>query len=412
VGNPIFLLGAGASIDAGLSDTNKLTRKIYDILIRNHDKAPSKVYGYVIAKILAKKVREGGSPFEQVNVEEVYAGIESIIHRDGNIASEFVSNWDPVLDKLMPSFDQSTFSRSLSELYSIYGGQGDRIYVKADHGKLQKIVNELTKIASRSGPAGATHILTRLIGALIVCLRHDQTQTKYIEDIIKIAHKNGAVFGSLNYDLVLEDSLTKLGITYDYGLNNWNTKKLVQFQKTKSTTRLLKMHGSMNWFENGEDITVEEPNFEDGDQSNWSLKPLPQMIFGDANSKLRPDGPFLQLRHEFEKSLLSTNVLVIIGYAFADTHLNSIIRRWTSTRRKAKMIVVDPSTDNHWMAQIGTPYTSASSKLELKTVDIAHIRKPAAKAVIDIQNELNRPIDLTIPKERSGYLPNILIRVL
>jgi SIR2-like domain len=413
VGNPIFLLGAGASIDAGLSDTNTLTRKIYDILTKDsYDKAPSKVYGYVIAKILAKKVREGGSPFEPVNVEEVYAGIESIINRDANIASEFVSNWDPVLDRLMPSFDERKFERALSEMYEL-GNRGweGTVSIKAKRSNLRDVIDELTKIASRSGPAGATHILTQLIGALTVCLRHDRSKTAYIEDIIKIAHKNGAVFGSLNYDLVVEDALGTLGISYDYGLDDWSEKKLVQFRRMKSTTRILKMHGSMNWFEEGENIKVEEPKFEYTEQPSWHRGPLPQMIFGDANSKLRPDGPFLQLRHEFEKSLLSTNVLVIIGYAFADTHLNAIIRRWTSTRRKAKMIVVDPSTDPHWMSQIGTPYFS-SSKLERKTVDIAHIRKPASNAVTDIENELNRPIDLSIPKDLSGYLPHILIRVI
>lgn len=413
MGNPIFLFGAGASIDAGLSDTNSLTKKIYDILIESYDKATSKVYGYVIAKILAKKVREGGSPFDPVNVEEVYAGIESIINRDGNIASEFVSNWDPVLDKLMPSFDQRTFERALSELYELNDrGRLGRISIKANNSKLRVVINELTKIASRSGPAGSTHILTELIDALIACLRHDRSKTKYIEDIIQIAHKNGAVFGSLNYDLVLEDALGKLGISYDYGLSDWNGKKLVQFRRVKSTTRIVKMHGSMNWFEENENFKVEEPNFEDETQRRSRWGPLPQMIFGDANSKLRPDGPFLQLRHEFEKSLLSTNVLVIIGYAFADTHLNAIIRRWTSTRRRAKMIIVDPSKDPHWMSQIGTPYVSSSSNGQRKTVDITHIRKTASEAVTDIQNEINRPIDLSIPKDRNGFLPNILIRVL
>jgi hypothetical protein len=413
MGSPIFLFGAGASIDAGLSDTNSLTRKIYDILTSSYDKAPAKVYGYVIAKILAKKVREGGSPFDPVNVEEVYAGIESIINRAGNIASEFVSSWDPFLDRLMPSFDERKFERALSELYELdeRGWEG-RIALKPDTFRMREVVSEIANIASRSGPAGATHILNKLISALVACLRHDGAKTKYIEDIGQIAHEGGAVIGSLNYDLVVEDALEKLGVAYDYGLDDWGEKKLVQFRRAKSTTRILKMHGSMNWYGNGEDISVETPNFH-GDQKQRELRGrLPQMIFGNANSKLRPDGPFLQLRHEFERSLLSTNVLVVIGYAFADTHLNAIIRRWTSTRRKAKMIVVDPSQDPHWMSEIGRPYVSGGSGLERKTVDIVHIKKPAAKAITDIKAELKQPIDLSIPKERNGYLPHILIRVL
>lgn len=410
MGSPIFLFGAGASIDAGLSDTNTLTRKIYDILVASHDKAPSKVYGYVIAKILAKKVREGRSPFDPVNVEEVYGGIESIINRDESIASEFVSSWDPFLDRVMPSFDEGKFERAISGLYQLDDRSTRGISVKADRNQLRSLMTEMRKIASKPGPVGATNILTSLIGALVKCLKHDTRKTKYMEEILKIANENGAVIGSLNYDLVVEDSLSKLEIPYDYGLDSWGDKKLVQFRRQKSTARILKMHGSMNWYGRDDALTVEEPNFaEDTEQQGWRV-PLPQMIFGNANSKLRPDGPFLQLRHEFEKSLLDTNVLVVIGYAFADTHLNSIVRRWASTRRKAKMVVIDPSDNPHWKGQIGQPYVSNNGKVERKTVDITHIKRPASKAVAALINELNRPIDLSIPKGRDGFLPHIYIR--
>lgn len=410
MGTPVFLFGAGASIDAGLSDTNALTRKIYDILTASRDKAPAKIYGYVIAKILAKRVREGGSPFDPVNVEEVYAGIESMINRDGNIASEFVSSWDPFLDRLMPSFDEDKLTRALSELYEARTGWESKTEIRPVSYKLKEVMEELKKIASRSGPAGAEHILTELMSSLLKCLRHDQSKTEYMQEIAKIAHQSGAVIGSLNYDLVVEDALLKQGFSYDYGLDDWRGKKLVQFRR-RSATRILKMHGSMNWLGEGEDLEVEEPYFASSYKPRERWASVPQMIFGSGNTKLRSEGPFLQLRHEFERSLLSTNKLVVIGYAFADTHLNAIIRRWTSTRRKAKMIVVDPSDNLHWMGEIGDPYTSSESKLERKTVDIVHIQKPAAKAIAAIRAELDGPIDLTIPKDKNGWVPNILIRV-
>ncbi len=55
MGKPLFLLGAGASIDAGLYDTNRLTREIYKILGADRYKVPAKVFGYVVAKYLREK---------------------------------------------------------------------------------------------------------------------------------------------------------------------------------------------------------------------------------------------------------------------------------------------------------------------------------------------------------------------
>jgi hypothetical protein len=220
--------------------------------------------------------------------------------------------------------------------------------------------------------------------------------------IMDLADTTNATVASLNYDLVVEDVLNKAGVSYDYGISSWNEKKLVSFVTGRRSLRLIKLHGSMNWFGNDDHILVDP-------EKPGALAPL--MVFGGASGKLRPDGPFLQLRHEFERQLLSTNSFVIIGYSFGDGHLNAIIRRWVSTRRKAKLILVNPSTLDFSIGALGTPYKHTKEyKIDSKTVDIVHIKKKTAEAVDDLIDQSNRPIDLQIQK-RDGSLPHALVKI-
>jgi hypothetical protein len=395
---PVFLLGAGASIDAGLSDTNKLTREIYKLLAAERQTLPAQVFGYVIAKILTRKVRQGGSPFDEVNVEEAYDGLERLIYRGRDITSEFVSSWDPFLESLRSPFNPDNFtahlarSVRLTDRHSLSRG----LSLEIDQGQLRSAAYEIANATASSATWEQANIQGHLIQALLKCLEHDTSRSEYMSQLMSLADRKAAIVASLNYDLLVEDVLTKNDQTYDYGLSSWNEKKLVSFANSRANIKLLKLHGSMNWYP-GNDDTI----FVDSERP---IRAAPLMVFGGASGKLRADGPFLQLRHEFERQLLNTNVFVVVGYAFGDGHLNAIIRRWVSTRRKAKMIVVNPASIEFTTDMIGFPYKlSKERSLEAKTVDLSHIKKKAAAAVSDIVDDLDRPIDLSIPKNTQSY---------
>jgi hypothetical protein len=235
------------------------------------------------------------------------------------------------------------------------------------------------------------------MGALLKCLEHDPSKTGYMSELMALIDDTRSIVGSLNYDLVVEDVLRDSGRTYDYGISSWNDKKIVTFRNSRADTRLLKLHGSMNWFGNDDQIIV------DPERSSTTA---PLMVFGGASGKLRADGPFLQIRHEFETEVMNTNVFVVVGYAFGDGHMNAIIRRWASTRRKAKMIVVNPASIAFTHEMVGYPFTvGKEGRLDAKRVDITHVKKKTADAIKDIKAELERPIDLSIPSDRSTFQP-------
>ena len=56
-------------------------------------------------------------------------------------------------------------------------------------------------------------------------------------------------FISFNYDTLLEDSLSDLGVTFGYGLKKGDTKRHIsaQSQQDSYQVKVLKLHGSVNW---------------------------------------------------------------------------------------------------------------------------------------------------------------------
>ncbi|MCP5397263.1 MAG: SIR2 family protein [Sphingomonadaceae bacterium] len=402
----MFLFGAGASIDAGLSDAFTLTEDIYQRLNNGYQKDAAKIFGLVVAKVIAKKVRVGGSPFDRVNVEDVYDGIQRLASRETDILSDFVTGWDPGLALFRRRVDERDVERAFESLLNSVRADNfiGRGRVRLNLGAARPIQELLAKATDTSLGDNIGPVTDSLLRALVESLEHDSQRIDYFGRLIEIAKANAADLTTLNYDLIAESSAESLRLAYDYGLEKWNDEKIVSFGRTSaSSVRIIKLHGSINWFANDDDIEVK--------QSEARLyRRIPNLVFGGAGNKLRIDGPFLQLRHEFQIRLLKTNTLVVVGYSFQDEHLNSIIRRWTNTRRKAKLIVVNPSPVGSFAGSIGLPYTKDDKgKIGNLTVDLIHIQTGAAAAVDALEQALAQGIELERP-EANGFLPHVHFR--
>ena len=400
----MFLCGAGASIDGGLADAFTLTENVYQRLRDSHDRDASKVFGLVVAKVIARKVRDGGSPFERVNVEEVYDGIERLAGRNSDILSDFVTGWDPALGSLRKVSERDIAKAFEAILNSAQADNFSRGRIRLGMGAPRQFQELLTKLSDQSFGDSVGPVKDSLLRALVGSLQHNEEKIAYFHDILRISKSNGADLATLNYDLIAERSADAVGFKYDYGLGRWNDEKIVKFARSSPTNiRILKLHGSLNWFARDDDIEISEP-----EPSRWSA--IPNLVFGGAGNKLRIDGPFLQLRHEFQTRLLQTNILVIIGYSFQDEHLNSIIRRWTSTRRKGKLVVVNPSPVGTFAHAIGSPYKREDKgKIGDLTVDLVHIQAGAADAVERLRKVLDEDINLR-REDKNGALPHIHFR--
>lgn len=166
-------------------------------------------------------------------------------------------------------------------------------------------------------------------------------------------------------------------MSYDYGLSEWPEGKVVKFHG--KSLKLAKLHGSINWRKEADEI-----EFDDG-QGGWNRA----LIFGGQSEKLTPDGPFLQLRYQFEQALRGTNKLGVIGYSFQDAHLNALIRVWLATRTRAKLVVLSPQPSILQTRKIGELQNIRLSRgLKNFTVEAVHIQKSAASGIGDLIREL------------------------
>lgn len=175
--------------------------------------------------------------------------------------------------------------------------------------------------------------LRRCVDQLAEVLTPEEPTVGYLEDFLSNASDAVEAIATLNYDLLIENAASNVGINYDYGMGDWNRSRTIKF--APSATKLLKIHGSLNWYFRGHD----QVDVMDSNQPYYRRA----MIFGGQSEKLNPDGPFMSLRGEFQRLVNSTNVLAIAGYSFGDHHLNSIIRSWLSIKRKGKLILVNPA---------------------------------------------------------------------
>jgi hypothetical protein len=168
---------------------------------------------------------------------------------------------------------------------------------------------------------------------------------------------------TLNHDTLLEALLRDGGFEYadgfspaDHGVRYWDERIL---PTTSQRIRLLKLHGSVDWF-------MFQPN--DNTRAPYAIgMPLTDDIWhirnpeGELDHALggRPvflagtfnklfdytSGIFADLHCTFRQSLRRTTALVVSGYAFGDKGINTQMVEWMYLSRANTIYLVHPNTD-------------------------------------------------------------------
>jgi hypothetical protein len=399
------LLGAGASIDAGLPSAFALTNRVYDELRTTGHGTQSVLFGYIISKLISRRVLAGGSPFDPINVEEAYDAILRLLDRDRDVIAEFVYSWDPILDQLKPRFNEDTFIKGIIE--------GIQDQTRSRHGIMAINTRGLRSSAQAVSSAlgvrdpgeGPAQTASLYIDILVKLLSKPTGETDYIDLLARFCGASGSSLATLNYDLLVEEAGDRQGVKWDYGLTTWSANKLVNWGKEGN--KLFKLHGSLNWSGTDDTISVSPRPPE---VSRWTRSNA-LLIFGGQSGKLTARGPFLQLRHEFEREILRSNRLLIIGYSFGDDHVNAILRRWVSTRTSAKMVIIEPGRVDFGLDVFRQSYRSAPDEIR-KIIDIVLVRKTARSGMSEALRQLSSRIDLRHDRHKNGYLPHIMVKVI
>lgn len=334
-----FLLGAGASIDAGLPGSMGLTRVIVDRLEDGRLRSLSRVLHVVIGAMVQHDTSRGGSAFDGVDVERVFAAVKALKDRDSIDLSAFVERWSGALDSLstsgqFPPFWEGDIRDGI--LSSRMGGM-----------KLKRAFSEGVRAVTGSRDSQLIEqVERRMLEALTAVLRVDDARTGYLTPMV--CAKPMAGIATLNYDLAVESACRQNDLTVDTGMDAWTGGYSWRWREGVDV-RLLKLHGSLDYvlgssFVDGARMESDSlARVELDERAEFRMSPA--MVFGQG-SKLRSDGPFLAMLVEFDRMLDQSEWLTIVGYSFRDDHINAALRRWINGDRAKRLSVIDPQVQS------------------------------------------------------------------
>jgi hypothetical protein len=332
------LLGAGASVDAGIPASVDLTRRIAEAIDSpiNQYRGLARALHIAIGAMVAHDTARGGAPYAGIDVERIFAAVRMLARREDLEIAPFVGAWNPNLESIGPE----------PSLPGFWG----RDFVEAaaserNSHRLESLVKEAVLAFSGKGRE-RTNVFADLekwmIDALQDALRVEASRVDYLGPIL--ANSGSTVnVATLNYDKSIELLAERAGASLDTGVRSWSGGYDWRWDPA-ARVRLLKLHGSLDWYLEREKGTLMETDrvviWPDGDTKRPFYGSL-AVVFGQG-VKLRSDGPFLAMLHEFDSFLSSTDRLVIAGYSMRDDHINAAIRRWLNRHPDPKLTIIDP----------------------------------------------------------------------
>ncbi len=142
-----------------------------------------------------------------------------------------------------------------------------------------------------------------------------------------------------NYDLCVEDACRAHGTDVITGFHpdtgQWTPSR---FRNRGPGINLYKLHGSLNW--NLGDDRVDWGNCPPVERYPPQWDQGPELVLGPG-SKLQHDDPYVALYAEFHKAIRRAKVCVTIGCSFSDPHIKEPIRG--ASHRGTAIVDVNPS---------------------------------------------------------------------
>ena len=275
----IFLLGAGASRDAGLKTSDEMTLRLEEKL-QGVWKDYARLYNVIKAGILYGDALKG-APRITLNIEELVNVLTELERCEDHPIYPFIASWNMVL--------------------------------KEEAGKNFFRIKEFRKM-----------IIKALVEDWVKL--EDARRADYFGNFKTFQSSLGAnlkIF-SLNYDVCVETGCGREFVFTGFVHENdragevWNEQVMKSDNPIIKPIRLYKLHGSVDWRKEGEKLVSYDSPKQCEDAGNY------QLIFGTAN-KMRSDGPYLFFLSAFRESAFDAKLIVTVGYSFQDGHINSIL---------------------------------------------------------------------------------------
>jgi NAD-dependent SIR2 family protein deacetylase len=284
----LFLLGAGASADAGIPISNKMVEEIEKLVETNTEWTPYKeLYFYLKSSI---NYSDGilGKFNETFNVERLLIVISEIEKRESNLMYPFIGTWNiRLLDLGGINFEN----------------------VRKFHKLIRRQLNEWVGLRSYDNA------------------NYYQTFSSLSKDIGQLMK----VF-TLNYDLCFEtvvgkDKVIELGFTKN--TNEWHQSN---FENDNGKQyNLYKLHGSIDWYIKDSTLYKSE-----------KIEAEPELIFGILHKMTSVDPYFYYSSILRNACRDDAKLLVVIGYSYADEYVNIILSQALAAKSVLRVLNVSP----------------------------------------------------------------------
>ncbi len=158
---------------------------------------------------------------------------------------------------------------------------------------------------------------------------------------------------TLNNDLVLETFMEKNNIIYNDGFDKETNYWHGNFDNA-SVISVLKLHGSINWFNTKDGINLKLNELENPinyptihRQIVNNCNYIPLILIGTFNKMNKYlSGVFDKLYFQFKERLEASHILIVSGYGFGDKGINIPIKHWLEKNKQNRLIVIHPNKDN------------------------------------------------------------------
>lgn len=292
----IVLLGAGASVDAGLPTSKQILEQIEE-LINDKDNREwypfQELFNYIKSAILYANGILGDFS-GNINIEHLVGVLRDLYKKERNPIFPFIGAWN-------------------NKLVEIAGDKFERIDI------LEKM-------------------LSKEIVKQVTIKNNTKERVSYFENLYQYQKETVyplRVF-TLNYDLCIEKAKKDEDIILELGFNENNEWDATRFNNSdiEANLYLYKLHGSIDWYRNkNKGLLLEKMDVPmDG----------PELIFG-TDAKIRSIDPFLFNIYELRRLSLECNLLVVIGYSFNDEHINDLLGQALVNNKTRRLIIVDPT---------------------------------------------------------------------
>lgn len=355
--NEILLLGAGASIEAGVPGAVAMTNTIVERIANDpYTREYARVLYFVLGGLLFQAGVSGKNPSHSgVNVEELFNAVTLLGERHRLEAAPFIGSWHSLVDEFdteMPRVDAGPLYRAIS--VGIKEQIEERLKTDGFGGVPSfphswDFEREIESLLSQQPQSGKGRIFNRvgekMIQALVDVVWIDKNdRVEYLSSLLELQRKQRRlVIATLNYDNAVELLFRDRGSPdlLSTGIAEWAATG--QLDHSRDGVLLLKLHGSIDW-EREDSAGQSMPQYKVRKVPESRIKTegfKPAVVFGGRN-KLTADGPFLDLLRAFRNKLQESELLTVVGYSFRDDHINAIISQWLNQDVGHQLRVIDP----------------------------------------------------------------------